>query len=89
MSRVLAVVDKSIKVSMYDVVPGDILSIVGNESDPVIEEIKRDGKRVRFYYKPSGDHIDNTVWMNPTDGSEVFIHDLKGERFEFLEKIEA
>ncbi len=84
MSRVKSVVGNSIMVSIYDVVPGDILYTMGREGDPIIEKVETVDNLVRFFYK--NDHrtpVEHSNWMSdgPNSG-HVFLHDLKGERFE-------
>lgn len=86
--RVLAVVGRSIMVYIYDVVPGDILHIRGDESDPIIERVEHSGDEIRFQYKVPknvGTKITKSSWMlrNSRFGNKTFIHDLKNERLEF------
>lgn len=87
MSRVKGIVGNAIKVHIHDVVAGDILSISNDESDPIIEVIERDGEKVRFLYRERPKlqilTINKSFWLDPKKGEYVFIHDLKGERFEF------
>lgn len=84
MSRVLGVVDRAIMVSIYDVVPGDILNIRGTEADPIIEKVEREGDFVRYHYKQREDDlIQHSMWLDKDLGPRVFIHDLKNEKAEF------
>jgi hypothetical protein len=87
MTRVLSVVENSIMVSIFDVVPGDILFIRGDERDLIIESVeKREDGAVRYIYKKQEGryHAPHTIWMDgKLDGGKVFLHDLKRERLEF------
>jgi hypothetical protein len=87
MSRVKAVVGRSIKVSLYDVKPGDILYTFGDERDPIIAGVERAGALVRLVYKyregTSG--FGWSLLMDPTQKSSgyIFIYDLYNERADF------
>lgn len=84
MSRVLGVVGNTIMVHIHDVVPGDVLSIYGDERDPIVERIERDGNKVRLHYKShAGTLTKHSIWMNPEQGERMFVTDLKNERREF------
>jgi hypothetical protein len=86
-SRVLAVVERSIMVHIHDVVPGDIISVRGDESDPIIQYIEQNGEDYRFHYRDRGpDAVKRSNWMQPWRGNghnKVFVADLKGERHEY------
>lgn len=78
-------------VHIHDVVPGDIVHICGDEADPIIQEIKRDGQLTKFVYRPGARHpeIKETFWMDPNTSNGCFIHDLKGERFLYEESAQS
>lgn len=89
MSRVKAVVNRSIMVHLHDVEPGDILSTTESERDPIIQRIERDGDKVKFHYLRDGsvDHmVTESSWLDPSgeNSGHVFIHDLWRERFGFF-----
>lgn len=85
MSRVKAVVGKSIMVELEDLVPNDIIAISDNENDLIISEIQINKKgHFKLIYKKQGrESVSETVWMDPKSSKGVFIHDLKNERFGF------
>ena len=96
MSRVQGVIGRAIKVSIYDVVDGDILDSRGGEGDPIIERVERDGDRVRFHYKHrEPTEIQKELNITPVAVSNwmgkdvtgcsgfVFIHDLRNERKDY------
>ena len=87
MSRVRAVVGRSIMVHFDDIVMGDVLYIRGKEDDPIIKEVERNGDLVRFHYIPTTrSPVTETMWMDPELGCHVFINDLKNERAGFVEE---
>lgn len=82
--RVRGIVDNAIMVRLEDVVPGDVLSIRNDESDPIIQEVLRKDGCFKFIYRHHPGHeINQSMWMNPEASNcsgHCFIHDLKNER---------
>lgn len=80
MSRVKAVVDGAIMVHVHDVQVNDVISIRGDEADPIIDRIEVDGDKRKFIYKRrEGDFVQETAWLDPDLGRHVFLHDLHRE----------
>lgn len=87
MTRVKGVVNRSIKVHIHDVRPGDVLASTDTERDPIIYHVERDGEKVKLHYLPRRecDHMPNeSLWLDPEIGAHVFVHDLMRERFEYI-----
>lgn len=89
MTRVKAVVNRSIMVHLHDVEPGDILSSTNSERDPIIHKVERDGDKVKFHYLRDGnvDHmVTESLWLDPNqeNSGHIFIHDIWRERFGYF-----